>query len=216
MNRTRLLLSLLAAATSLAVASPASAADVAPGTSFAGLVDQGKDWLRAAAAGPTAASDPTAPHSTTTPTGELAAAERRSVAEQQPFFDLSPNASIVARDWRGSLKIVGERTMLVDDLRPTASNRMVMGRVATAGRSLSIFAQAGAGEWRVDTVMFPNAVSDSELAGQAGAGFELRLPRGLRIAGELDYTMLYRDLRYAEGQVAPRMTSFVLAAAGTF
>ncbi len=216
MNRTRTLLSLLSAAAILCVASPASAADTAPSTSFASLVDQGKDWLRTAAAGPTAASDPTAPRSAMTPTGELAAAERRSLAEQQPFYDLTPNAALVARDWRGSLKIIGDRTMLVDDLRPTASNRMLMGRVATAGRSLSLFAQAGLGEWRVDTVMFPNAVSDSEIAGQAGAGFEVRLPHGLRLAGELDYTMLHRDLHYAEGQVAPRMTSFVLAAAGTF
>lgn len=39
--------------------------------------------------------------------------------------------SLVARDWRGSMRLVGTRTLLVDDLRPTASSRMVLGRLAT-------------------------------------------------------------------------------------
>jgi hypothetical protein len=105
--------------------------------------------------------------------------------------------------------------MLLDELRPEASNRMVMGRVATDG-VLSFFGHVGVGQWRVDTVMFPNALADSDLAGQAGGGFELQIGSRLRVAGEVDYTMLYRDLHYAQGEVSPRMTSYMLAAVGTF
>jgi len=41
-------------------------------------------------------------------------------------------------------------------------------------------------------------------------------PRAVAVGGVVEDTMLHRALHYAEGQVAPRMTSFVLAAAGTF
>ncbi len=105
--------------------------------------------------------------------------------------------------------------MLVDDLRPTASNRMVVARLATDAR-LSTFVQVGAGEWRIDTAMFPNARSYSEVAGQVGTGFELHLPRGLRIAGEAQYTALYRDLHYTSDEVAPRILAFVVAVDGRF
>jgi hypothetical protein len=122
---------------------------------------------------------------------------------------------VVARDWRGSTKLVGDRRMLVDDLRPTASHRMVMGRVATDAR-LTLFAQAGAGEWRIDTVMFPSARSYSELAAQVGGGFDWRITPGLRIGGEAQYTMLSRNLSFTTDEVAPRMIAFVLAVDGRF
>jgi hypothetical protein len=168
-----------------------------------------------ATAGPTAASDPTARSTAESPTAARAVGPERAAVAEQPLIGLMPNASLIARDWRGSMKIVGDHTTLIDDLRPTASNRMIIGRLATGGR-LSVFGQVGAGEWRVDTVMFPNAVSYSELAGQVGGGFQLRLTPRLAIAGEVQYTMLYRDLHYAEGEVAPRASSFVVAAAGRF
>jgi hypothetical protein len=208
--------SVLASLIVVGSASPALAADVAPKTSLVMLADEGQSWFMAAAAGPTVASDPTA-HSTADATGaRLAGAERAPLVEQQPFIDFLPNASVIVRDWRGSVKIIGDRTMLVDDLRPTASNRMIVGRIATNEARVSLFAQVGVGEWRVDTVMFPNAVSYSEIAGQIGGGFQLRITPRLHVASELQYTMLYRDLHYAEGEVAPRMTSFVIAAAGRF
>ena len=59
--------------------------------------------------------------------------------------------------------------------------------------------QLGVGEWRIDPAMFPNARSYSEVAGQVSAGFELRLPSGLRVAGEAPYTALYHDLHYSHG-----------------
>jgi hypothetical protein len=215
--RSTLQVSVLASLVLAASARSAFAADVAPKTSIVTLVDHGQQWLLAAAAGPTVASEPTMRSTAGAETAvRPVGPERQPAAEEQSIFDLTPNASVVARDWRGSLKIVGARTMLVDDLRPTASNRMVIGRVATNAARISLFAQVGAGEWRVDTVMFPGAVSYSELAGQLGGGFELHLAPRLRVAGEIQYTMLARDLHYSEGEVAPRMTSYVIAAAGTF
>ena len=133
-----------------------------------------------------------------------------------PLFDLAPNASLVARDWKGSMKLAGDRTMLVDDLRPTASTRMVVGRLSTSRAWVTTFAQVGVGEWRIDTAMFPNARSYSETAGQIGAGFELRLPARLRVSAEAQYTMLYRDMSFTVDEVAPRMAAFVLAIDGKF
>lgn len=204
--------SVLASLVLAGLASPARAADPAPKTSLVNLVDEGHRWFFAAAAGPTVASDPTA-HTTTDATAERATAP--AAAAEQPFVDFSPNASLIARDWRGSLRIIGSRSMLVDDLRPTASNRMVMGRLATDAR-LSLFTQVGVGEWRIDPVMFPNAASYSELAGQVGVGFEMRITPRLRLAGEMQYTVLYHDLHYTTAEVAPHQAAAVLALAGAF
>lgn len=179
-----------------------------------GIIGEAERWITGAVLGPTVASEPTARPRSATAERDVTDATRGK--GQQPFVDLSPNASIVARDWRGSMKIVGARTMLVDDLRPTASQRMVMGRLSTDGR-LSTFVQAGLGEWRIDSVMFPNARSSAETAGQVGTGFELRLPSSLRLAGEAQYTMLYRDdLHYTPDEVAPRILSVVVAIDGRF
>jgi hypothetical protein len=181
-----------------------------------GIIGEAERWLTAATAGPTVASDPTTPRNAST-TAERATEETTSGGERKPFVDFAPNASLVARDWRGSMKLAGQRTMLVDDLRPTASNRMVVARIATNDAWLTTFAQLGAGEWRIDTAMFPNARSYSEMAGQIGGGFELRLPSRLRIAGEAQYTMLpFRDISYTTEEVAPRMVAFVLAIDGRF
>jgi hypothetical protein len=193
--------------------STALAADSGPKT--AGIVGEAERWLTAAAAGPTVASDPTA-HGASTERGATAQRDVAERTEERPFVDFSsPHVALVARDWRGSMQLVGNRTMLVDDLRPTASNRMVVARLATDAR-LSTFAQIGAGEWRIDTAMFPNARSYSEVAGQIGAGFELRLSSSLRVAGEAQNTALYRDLHYTSDEVAPRMLAFVVAVDGRF
>jgi hypothetical protein len=113
------------------------------------------------------------------------------------------------------MKLAGDRTLLVDDLRPTASNRLVIARLATDAR-LTTFVQLGVGEWRIDPAMFPNARSYSEVAGQVSAGFELRMRAGLRVAGEAQYTALYRDLHYTSDEVAPRIAAFVVAIDGRF
>jgi len=226
MSPLRNTLAALASLIVLTIVHPASAADAAPksnasggrtgsgGSDMGGIVGEAERWLTAAAAGPTAASDPTT-HGTVAST----TADRDTLqtwrASQEPFASFTPSVSLVARDWRGSMRLIGTRTLLVDDLRPTASSRTVLGRVATDGR-LSGFMHVGVGEWRIDTVMFPNARSYSEVAGQVGTGFELRLASNLRLGGEAQYTMLYRNLTYTADEVAPRMLSFVVAVDGQF
>jgi hypothetical protein len=214
----------------IALARPAFAGDSAPRThgpntakatsESSGIVGEAERWITAAAAGPTAASDPATPRAGTSYGAIASNTAERDIANarrdaQEPFASFTPSVSLVARDWRGSMRLVGSRTLLVDDLRPTASSRMVLGRVATDGR-LSGFMHVGVGEWRIDTVMFPNARSYSETAGQIGAGFELRLSPELRLGGEALYTMLYRDLRYTSDEVAPRILAFVVAVDGRF
>lgn len=117
MMRIIITFSVLASFVGASLASPALAADVAPKTSLVNLVDEGQAWLKMATAGPTTASDP-APRSTADAPTAMGP-ERTALGEQRPFFDVSPHASVIARDWRGSMKIVGDRSMLVDDLRPT-------------------------------------------------------------------------------------------------
>ncbi len=185
------------------------------------LVSQAEQWLARAAAGPTAASDPTehtagARESSRTAEREPASADATGAEQPKPFFALTaPTASVVARDWHGALRIVGDRTLVLDDLRATASNRMVIARLATDSR-LSTFVQIGLGQWRIDPAMFPTARSYSEVAGQVGSGVELRLSSRVRLAGEMTYTALYHDLHYTSDEVAPRILAFAVAIDGRF
>lgn len=178
---------------------PARAADVAPKTTLLGLVEDGNRFVNAAMAG-------TAP-SGRTPSENVAAS--RPAAEPPPLVDFAPRASLVARDWRGSLRVAG-RTMLLDDLRPSASQRMVLARVASDAR-LSPFVQIGAGEWRIDPVLFPNLPSRQAMAGQVGAGFELRTRSGVSVASEASYTFLYRPGPVAVEDGAPRIVALLFA-----
>jgi hypothetical protein len=187
----------------------------------ADLVSEAEQWLSRAAAGPTAASEPTE-HGGTNREGartaerEPLSPEATGTEQRKPFFDLAaPTASVVARDWHGSLRIMGDHTLVLDDLRATASNRMVMGRLATDSR-MSTFVQVGLGQWRIDPAMFPTARSYSEMAGQVGSGVELRLSSRVRIASEVTYTALYHDLHYTSDEVAPRILAFAVAIDGRF
>ena len=208
----------------LALAQPAFAdGNGAPGkdSGKGDLVSQAEQWLTRAAAGPTAASEPSEHgvgnrEASRTAEREALSPEANGGEQRKPFFDLAaPTASVVARDWHGSLRIMGDHTLVLDDLRATASNRMVMGRLATDSR-MSTFVQIGLGQWRIDPAMFPNARSYAELAGQVGSGVELRLSSRVRIAGELTYTALYRDLHYTSDEVAPRILAFAVAIDGRF
>lgn len=200
----------------LALAEPAFAASeprAAPG-----ILGEAERWLTAAAAGPTVGSEPAmqGPAQDASATAERRATATGPRAKELPFVDFSsPSLSLVVRDWHGSVKIAGDRKLLVDDLRPTSSNRLVVARVATDAQ-LTTFVQLGVGEWRIDPVMFPNARSYSEVAGQVSAGFELRLPSGVRLAGEAQYTALYHDLHYSVDEVAPHIVAFVVAIDGRF
>lgn len=210
----RHLLSLVASFAVFTLARPAFAADSGPRAP--GIIGEAERWVTAAIAGPTVASDPIARGGASE---GGATAERDAPAQEDAdktsFMDLVPNATLVVRDWRGSTKLAGQRTMLVDELRPTASTRMLVGRVATGGR-FTAFGQLGVGQWRIDTAMFPNARAYSEIAGQVDAGFELALSSRVRVAGEAQYTVLSHSATYAPDEVAPRILAFVLAIDGRF
>ena len=213
----RLTLSVISSLALLALAEPAVAAEGEP-RPVPGIVGEAQRWLSAASAGPLVASEPTT-HGVWregSPSAEHGTASPASLTKDKPFLDFSaPTLSLVARDWHGSLRIAGDRKLLVDDLRPTASSRLIVARIATDAR-LTTFAQVGAGEWRIDPVMFPNARAYSEVAGQISVGFELRLPSGLRVAGEGQYTALFHDLHYSTDEIAPRIMAFVVAFDGRF
>lgn len=224
MNFLRTAVSTLALFGSLGFAQPALADGIGNGAKQDGarqdLVGEAERWLTAATAGPTAASDPSnhggiAREGASTAERDLAKPSSMG-AEQQAFIDFSaPSLSVVARDWHGSMRLMGDRTLVLDDLRATASNRMVVTRLATDAR-LSTFVQVGVGEWRIDPAMFPTARSYSEMAGQLGTGFELRISSRTRIASEVTYTALYRDLHYTSDEVAPRILAFAVAIDGRF
>ena len=208
----------------LALAPPAFADASGPGRQDGArndLVGEAERWLSRAAAGPTAASEPndhggTNGESSSTAERRGAPSSAAAAEQRKPFFDLAaPSASVVARDWHGSLRIMGDRSLVLDDLRATASNRMVLGRLATDSR-MSTFVQVGLGQWRIDPAMFPTARSYSEIAGQIGSGFELQLSSRFRIASEVTYTALYRDLHYTSDEVAPRIVTFAVAIDGRF
>lgn len=160
----------------------ARASDPTPKTSLLDLALDGNRLVNAAMNGPA----PSGRESSATESNPTAAP-----AEPAPLVDLLPRASLVARDWKGSLKVAG-RTMLIDDLRPAASHRMVIARIASDAR-LSPYAQVGAGEWRVDPVLFPQMPTRQAYAGSVGAGLELRTSTGFQIAGEACYTIFYRE-----------------------
>jgi hypothetical protein len=182
MSTTKQLSRFLFSAVIVTASASARAADRAPKTSLLDLALDGNRLVSAAMNG-AAPSGREARASESNPTA--------APAEPAPLVDLLPRASLVARDWRGSLKVAG-RTMLIDDLRPAASHRMVIARIASDAR-LSPYAQIGAGEWRVDPILFPQMPTRQAYAGSIGAGLELRTNAGFQIAGEADYTMFYRE-----------------------
>lgn len=133
-----------------------------------------------------------------------------AATEPTPLVDILPRVSLVARDWRGSMKVTG-RTMLIDDLRPAASHRMVFMRIASDAR-LSPYAQIGAGEWRVDPVLFPQMPTRQAYAGSVGSGFELRTNAGLKLAAEANHTFFYREGPTAADDPGPRLLTVLFAA----
>jgi len=224
MKTTRITASVLSLFGLLALARPAFADGNGTARQDGGkpdLVHEAEQWLTRAAAGPTAASEPidhgaTNRERSSTAEREPASAGATGAEQRKPLFDLTaPTASVVARDWHGSMRIMGDRTLVLDDLRATASNRMVMGRLATDSR-MSTFVQVGLGQWRIDPAMFPTARSYSEIAGQVGSGVELRLSSRVRVASEVTYTALYHDLHYTSDEVAPRILAFAIAIDGRF
>ncbi len=197
-------LSIIAAALAAVThASDTRAADTpGPSVDLLRLVDRGSQWLVSA----TAEAPPT---TTDTARGD-SALERRTPA--QPLVVLAPpRATVLVRDWRGSMRVAGEATV-TDELRPSASYRMGVLRASSSGR-LSGYVQLGAGQWRLDPVLFPGLPCDERLTGQVGGGVQMRLSRRAGVGAEALYSVVYRQ---PEDAPAPRFFTLMFAARATF
>jgi hypothetical protein len=139
----------------------------------------------------------------------------REMAAERPRLRLSPQLSVVARDWGGAQSLIGPLA-LTDRLRLSRSSRMVIGRLCITHASVAPFAQAGLGQWRIDTDLLPVMPRDVELAGQVGGGFEFRLNPGTTVGVEADYTILYREQHEPQMISAPRQWGTYLAARALF
>ena len=121
--------------------------------------------------------------------------------EQNPgnaWFGVAPRVSFVARDWASSLRLHGDRLSLVDAMRLSQSTRMIVTRVRFGDVGVSRvtpFAQVGLGQWRTDTNIMPLTPRSTEIAGQAGGGFEIQVSRTWQLAVESSMTALYREQR---------------------
>jgi hypothetical protein len=207
MNR-HLPAAIIAATVVFSASGVARASDPTPKTTLLDLALDGNRFVTGAMNGGAPSGRESASATNANPTA--------APAEPPPLVDILPRASLVARDWRGSMKVAG-RTMLIDDLRPAASHRMVFLRIASDAR-LSPYAQVGAGEWRVDPVLFPQMPTRQAYAGSVGAGLELRTNAGLKIAGEADYSFFYREGPSAADDPGPgsRLLTILFAAQTTW
>lgn len=135
------------------------------------------------------------------------------------WFGVAPRVALVARDWGSAFRLAGDRLSLVDAIRLSASTRMVMTRVrlATPEHARVVpFVQLGAGQWRTDPNLLPLTPRDTEVAGQLGAGVEVRLASFWQLACESSATMLLRDGR-GEGAIPQtKMWSTSVASRLTF
>jgi hypothetical protein len=134
---------------------------------------------------------------------------------EAPWLVVSPHVSLVARDWSGAQLLVGH-LMLTDQVRLSRSCRMLLSRVRIAAGRFAPFAQAGLGQWRVDTDLMPTMPRDVEMAGQLGGGFEFAVSRSATIALEADYTILYREQHEPQMISEPRPWVTFLAARARF
>lgn len=121
------------------------------------------------------------------------------------WFGVAPRVTLVARDWASSTRLVGDRLSLVEELRLSASTRMVVGRARLSGARFAPFLQVGLGQWRVDRNHLPLTPRAIEVATQVGTGFELRLTRSWQLAAETSVTTLLREGR---NDAVPQMMLF--------
>lgn len=131
------------------------------------------------------------------------------------WFGVAPRLTIVARDWRSSYWLAGDRLGVVDAMRLTESTRMVVGRFrasALARSRIVPFIQIGVGQWRTDPKLLPLTPRSMEIASQIGAGAEVTIRRGFELACETAATMLVRESREAGDVPQTRIFSASLAA----
>lgn len=204
------LLVVLAASSLALLARSAGAADVPAKSDLLRAVEDSSQAFNAFVAGPTAASTPSMPQ---TPSGEAGTPQPASVPPPSP--DFAPRASVLLRDWRGSFRLAGAPTNAIDDVRPSASNRMILVRIESSTK-LSPFTHVGIGEWRIDPVLFPAFPTYSATCGQLAAGFHLETMKHVSVAAEGQYTFLYGSQPWAGDVAMPRILSAIVAVQATF
>jgi hypothetical protein len=126
------------------------------------------------------------------------------------WFGGAPRVSLVARDWRSSFRVTGERLSLVDTLRLTSSTRMVLARVRMTDARVTPFVQFGLGQWRTDPFILPLTPRYEEIAGQAAAGVEVRVLGTWVVGLEQTVTVLHRE-HGDRSLPSPRMWSSTIA-----
>lgn len=110
------------------------------------------------------------------------------------WFGVAPRVTLVARDWTSSTRLAGDRSMTItEQMRLSASTRMVVSRVRLSQTRFTPFVQVGLGQWRVDRNYLPLLPNTIEVASQFGAGFELRLTKRWQLAAETTATALLRE-----------------------
>lgn len=130
------------------------------------------------------------------------------------WFGVAPRVAFVARDWGTAYRLAGDRLSLTDAMRLSQSTRMVVTRVRLGDLSVARvtpFAQIGLGQWRTDTSLMPLTPRDTELAGQAGGGFEIQISSKWQMAAESSLTAFYREQREAENVPQTRLWSVMFA-----
>ena len=135
--------------------------------------------------------------------------------DRTPGVHMSPQLSVVARDWGAAQALIGPLA-LTDRLRLSRSSRMVISRLRISGGSVIPFAQAGLGQWRIDTDLLPVMPRDVELAGQVGGGVELRISQSSTVGFEADYTILYREQHEPQMLSGPHLWATYFAAKAKF
>ncbi len=186
-----------------ALALTAAPAHAKPKADLGDVMDSGHRWFVAALGGAPAVDN-----------GAVVSETTAARATTSPLPDTGPRAALLFRDWRGSVRLLGSQAVLVDRLRPTASNRMVLARLSV-GHRVAPFVQGGAGQWRIDPAMFPSVRSPTRFAAQFGGGVEIRAIRGLDFAAEAQYTFVH-DEEAASVDELPGVVSAVLALRATF
>ncbi|WP_394835085.1 hypothetical protein LVJ94_52160 [Pendulispora rubella] len=110
-------------------------------------------------------------------------------------FQPALRLSLIARDWKGAISLVGRGAVPSDQIRLTRSSRMLIGRVTVGTGPLVPFVHVGAGEWRYDPDLQPFTPRNQEFATQFGAGVAVRISKHMSFAWETDYVILCRERR---------------------
>jgi len=132
-------------------------------------------------------------------------------ADRPTRLRMTPQLSLVARDWGGAQPLFG-RLALTDQLRLSRSSRMMISRLRMTDGTITPFAQAGMGQWRVDTELMPVMPTDVEVAAQFGGGFDFQVDRGAELGVEADYTILYREQHEPQMISGPHLWATYFAA----